>query len=135
MKEVYETAVHRYICNMICHNGYITEESAEYLNSHPAFIDSCGCIMNPDFFDKYVKPEFFRPDCSVLPVLYRYREVICERYREGVCDKERFDLDDAKAFLAWLDPKWTEYRCLDRSEFFKGTDLKFANDGIEFMDI
>ena len=49
--------------------------------------------------------------------------------------KKKFDLDDAKAFLAWLDPKWTEYRRLGKSEFFKETDLKFANDGIEFMDI
>lgn len=110
---------------MIYHNRYVTEEAAEYLNSHPAFIDTCGGIMNPDFFDKYVRLEL-RPD-NLKPVL--------NRYLDGVLRRKKFELDDAKAFLAWLDPKWTEYRCLDKSEFFKGTELKFANDGIEFMDI
>ena len=110
---------------MICHNGYVTEEAAEYLNSHPAFIDSCGCIMNPNFFDKYIHLELLSDNSK--PVL--------SRYRDGVQRRKKFDLDDAKAFLLWLDPKWTEYRRLGKSEFFKGTDLKFANDGIEFMDI
>ena len=112
---------------MICHNEYVTEEAAEYLNSHPAFIDSYGCIMNPGFFDEYINPEFSSPNGFVHPVL--------DRYREGVYGWKKFDLDDAKAFLLWLDPKWTEYRRLDKSEFFKGKELKFANDGIEFMDI
>ena len=112
---------------MICHNGYVTKEAAEYLNSHPAFKVSGGCNMNQDFFGKYITPEFFRPSGSVLQVL--------DRYRAGVCGMGRFDLDDAKAFLTWLDPKWTEYRRLDRSEFFKESDLRLANDGIEFMDI
>ena len=110
---------------MICHDEYVTEEAAEYLNSHPAFIDSCGCIMNPDFFVKYIHLELLSDNSK--PVL--------DRYRDGVQRRKKFDLDDAKAFLAWLDPKWTEYRRLDKSEFFKETDLKFANDGIEFMDI
>ena len=110
---------------MICHDEYVTEEAAEYLNSHPAFIDSCGCIMNPGFFIKYINPE----------LLSGNYEPVLDRYRDGVQRRKKFDLDDAKAFLTWLDPKWTEYRCLGKSEFFKGTDLKFANDGIEFMDI
>ena len=108
---------------MICHNRYVTEEAAEYLNSHPAFIDSCGCIMNRGFFYKCVHPELQ----SGNPVF--------DRYCGGVWGRERFDLDDAKAFLAWLDPKWTEYSRLGKSEFFKEKDLKLANDGIEFMDI
>lgn len=111
---------------MICHDEYVTEEAAEYLNSHPAFIDSCGFIMNPGFFNKYIQPELLSGNHE--PVLDRM-------YRNGVFGMKRFDLDDAKAFLTWLDPKWTEYRCLDKSEFFKGTGLKFANDEIEFMDI
>lgn len=110
---------------MICHDEYVTEEAAEYLNSHPAFINSCGCIMNPDFFDKYIYLELLSDNSK--PVL--------SRYCDGVQRRKKFDLDDAKAFLLWLDPKWTEYRRLGKSEFFKETDLKFANDGIEFMDI
>lgn len=110
---------------MIYHNRYITKEAAEYLNSHPAFIDTCGCIMNPDFFYKCVHPALLSDNPK--PVL--------NRYLDGVQRRKKFDLDDAKALVAWLDPKWTEYRCLDKSEFFKGTELKFANDGIEFMDI
>ena len=110
---------------MICHNEYVTEEAAEYLNSHPAFIDSCGCIMNPGFFNKYFHPELMSGN----------HEPVIDRYCDGVWGRKKFDLDDAEAFLAWLDPKWTEYRRLGKSEFFKGTDLKFANDGIEFMDI
>ena len=125
MKGVYETAVHYYIDNMIYHNKYVTEEAAEYLNSHPAFTVSDGCIMNPGFFNKYLYPELM----SGNP------EPVIDRYHDGVCGRERFGLDDAKAFLAWLDPKWTEYRHLGKSEFFKGKDLKLANDGIEFMDI
>ena len=110
---------------MFCHDEYITEEAAEYLNSHPAFKDSYGYIMNPDFFNKYVNPELV----SGNP------EPVLDRYCDGVWGKKKFDLDEAKAFLAWLDLKWTEYRHLGKSEFFKGKDLKFANDGIEFMDI
>ena len=110
---------------MIYHNEYITEEAAEYLNSHPAFIDSgCG-VINSDFFDEYIQPE----------LLSNNHEPAFDRYCDGVWGRKKFDLDDAKAFLIWLDPKWTEYRCLGKSEFFKGKDLKFANDGIEFMDI
>lgn len=110
---------------MICHSEHITEEAAEYLNSHPAFKDSCGCIMNPGFFDKYIHPELLSDN----------HEPVFDRYCDGVWGRKRFDLDDAVAFLAWLDPKWAEYRHLGKSEFFKGKDLKFANDGIEFMDI
>ena len=110
---------------MICHDEYVTEEAAEYLNSHPAFTDSDGCIINPDFFNKCVNPELLSDN----------HEPVFDRYCDGVLRKKKFDLDDAKAFLAWLDLKWTEYRHLGKSEFFKGTDLKFANDGIEFMDI
>ena len=110
---------------MICHDEYVTEKAAEYLNSHPAFIDSHGCIMNPGFFDKYIHPELLSDN----------HELVFDRYCDGVWGKKKFDLNDAEAFLAWLDPKWTEYRCLGKSEFFKGKDLKFANDGIEFMDI
>lgn len=130
MKGVYETAVHCYINNMICHDEYITEEAAEYLNSHPAFTDSHGCIMNPGFFNKYFLPELMSGNHE--PVLDRYRDAVQRRKK---FDLKKFDLADAEAFLAWLDPKWTEYRRLGKSEFFKGTDLKFANDGIEFMDI
>ena len=110
---------------MIYHNRYVTEEAAEYLNSHPAFTDSRSYIMNPDFFNKCVNLEQLSD--NPIPVL--------DRYIDGVLRRKRFDLDDAVAFLAWLDPKWVEYRCLGKSEFFKGKDLKFANDGIEFMDI
>lgn len=108
---------------MICHNGYVTKDAAEYLNGHPAFTDCRGCVMNPDFFYKCVHPELQ----SGNPVF--------DRYCDGVWGRKKFDLDDAKAFLAWLDPKWTEYRHLDRSEFFKESDLRLTNDGIEFMDI
>lgn len=110
---------------MIYHNRYITKEAAEYLNSHPAFIDTCGCIMNPDFFYKCVHPALLSDN----------PKLVLNRYLDGVQRRKKFDLDDAKALVVWLDPKWTEYRCLDKSEFFKGTELKFANDGIEFMDI
>ena len=110
---------------MICHNRYVTEEVAEYLNSHPAFTDSDDFIMNPDFFYKCVYPEL--QSGNPVPVL--------DRYLDGVYCRKRFDLDDSVAFLAWLDPKWTEYRCLGKSEFFKEKDLRLANDGIEFMDI
>ncbi len=110
---------------MICHNGYVTKEAAEYLNSHPAFTDSRGCIMNPGFFNKYIYPELVSGNLE--PVL--------DRYCDGVWGRKKFDLDDAEAFLAWMDPKWTEYRRLGKSEFFKGKDLKLANDRIEFMDI
>ena len=110
---------------MICHDGYFTKEAAEYLNSHPAFIDSDGFIMNPGFFDKYFHPELMSGN----------HEPVLDRYHDGACGRKKFDLDDAVAFLTWLDPKWTEYRRLGKSEFFKGKDLKFANDGIEFMDI
>lgn len=110
---------------MIYHNRYVTEEAAEYLNSHPAFTDSRSYIMNPGFFDKYIYSELLSDN----------PEPVLDRYHDGVLRRKKFDLDDAKAFLIWLDPKWTEYRHLGKSEFFKGKDLKFANDGIEFMDI
>ena len=110
---------------MICHDEYVTVEAAEYLNSHPAFTDSDGYIMNKDFFDKYINPELVSG--NPVPVF--------DRYCDGIWGRKKFYLDDAKAFLAWLDPKWTEYRHLGKSEFFKEKDLKFANDGIEFMDI
>ena len=62
---------------MICHNEYISEEAAEYLNSRPAFIDSCGCIMNPGFFNKYFHPELMSGNHE--PVLDRYHDGVCCR--------------------------------------------------------
>lgn len=59
---------------MIFHNEYISEEAAEYLNSHPAFIDSCSYIMNPGFFDKYIHPELLSD--NPVPIVYRYCESV-----------------------------------------------------------
>lgn len=71
--------VHCYINNMICHDEYVTEEAAEYLNSHPAFIDSCGCIINPGFFDKYIHPELLSDN----------HEPVFDRYCDGVWGQEK----------------------------------------------
>lgn len=59
---------------MIYHNRYVTEEAAEYLNSHPAFIDTCDGVINPDFFDKYIHPELLSDN----------HEPIFDRYLNGV---------------------------------------------------
>jgi hypothetical protein len=111
---------------MICHDDWVSKEAAEYLNSHPAFQDSNGCIMDPEFFNNYIG-EFTDKHKGTVP--------IADKYRKGVWGQERFTLEDAKEFIKWLDPKWTEYKGLSKSEFFKGPELELANDGIEFMDI
>ena len=111
---------------MICYDDHISKDAAEYLNSHPAFINSEGCIMNPRFFDRYIR-EFTDVHKGTVP--------IADKYRRGVWGQTRFTLEDAEEFLKWIDPKWTEYKGLGKSEFFKGPDLVLANDGIEFMDI
>lgn len=112
---------------MIECNEWICYDAAKYLNSHPAFIDSKGCIMNPDFYNDCIR-EFTD--------IRRGTVHIADKYRAGVWGIERFTLEDAEGFLEWLDPKWTEFKHLQKSEFFnKGPELSLANDGIEFMDI
>lgn len=111
---------------MIGSNEWVSKEVAEYLNSHPAFTDSRGCIMNPDFFDDYIR-EFTDVRKGSVP--------IADKYRMAVWSQRIFSMEDAKEFLHWIDPKWMDYKHLDKSVFFKGPDLELANDGIEFMDI
>lgn len=111
---------------MICHDDWVSKEAAEYLNSHPAFQDSNGCIMNPEFFNEYIV-EFTDKLKGLVPIV--------DKYRKGVLGQERFTLEDAQEFIKWLDPKWSDYKHLSKSEFFKGPDLELVNDGIEFMDI
>lgn len=111
---------------MIGSNEWVSKEVAEYLNSHPAFTDSRGYIMNPDFFDDYIR-EFTDVRKGSVP--------IADKYRMAVWSQRIFSMEDAKEFLHWIDPKWMDYKHLDKSVFFKGPDLELANDGIEFMDI
>ena len=42
-------------------------------------------------------------------------------------------MENAKEFLKWLDPFWTEYKGLKHSEFFKDDGLYEVTD--EFEDI
>lgn len=111
---------------MICIDSCVSKEVAEYLNSHPAFSDSQGCIMNPGFFDDYIR-EFMDVHKGTVP--------IADKYRMGVWGQREFSMEDAEEFLRWIDPKWMDYKHLAKSVFFKGPDLTLANDGIEFMDI
>lgn len=111
---------------MICADGYVSKEVAEYLNSPPAFSDSQGCIINPEFFDDYIR-EFTDVHKGAVP--------IADKYRKAVWGQREFSMEDAEEFLPWIDPKWMDYKHLAKSEFFKGPDFTLANDGIEFMDI
>ena len=111
---------------MINADGYVAKEVAEYLNSHPAFSDSQGCIINPEFFDNYIR-EFTDVHKGTVP--------IADKYRKAVWGQRVFKMEDAEEFLRWIDPKWMDYKHLSKSEFFKGPDLTLANDGIDFMDI
>jgi len=111
---------------MICADECVSREVAEYLNSHPAFKYSAGCIMNPVFFDMYIR-EFTDVNRGTVP--------IADKYRKAIWTQREFSMEDAKEFLEWLDPKWMDYKHLAKSEFFKESNLTLANDGIEFMDI
>lgn len=111
---------------MICVDDCVSKEVAEYLNSHPAFKDSQRCIIHPVFFNNYIR-EFTGHRKGTVP--------IADKYRKAVWGQRTFTMDDAKEFLKWLDLMWTEYKDLDKSEFFTGSNLELTNDGIEFMDI
>lgn len=111
---------------MINSNEWIPKEVAEYMNSHPAFMHSYGCIMNQDFFDQYIR-EFTDVHKGTVP--------IADKYRKAVWSQVKFTMEDAEEFLRWIDPKWMDFKHLAKSEFFKGPDLELTNDGIEFMDI
>lgn len=111
---------------MINSNEWIPKEVAEYMNSHPAFMHSYGCIMNQDFFDQYIR-EFTDVHKGTVP--------IADKYRKAVWSQVKFTMEDADEFLHWIDPKWMDFKHLAKSEFFKGPDLELTNDGIEFMDI
>lgn len=111
---------------MICVDDCVSKEVADYLNSHPAFIYSQGCIINPEFFDRYIR-EFTDEHKGTVP--------IADKYRKAVWGQRTFTMGEAEEFLKWLDPKWTEYKGLGKSEFFTGSNLELTNDGIEFMDI
>lgn len=60
---------------------------------------------------------------------------IADKYRKAVWGQRTFTMDEAEEFLKWLDPKWTDFKHLTKSEFFTETNLELTNDGIEFMDI
>ena len=112
---------------MIYSDDCFSKEVAEYLNSHPAFIDSRGSIINPEFFDLYIR-EFTDVHRGTVP--------IADKYRNGVWGQSTFTMENAEEFLKWLDPMWMDFKHLTKSEFFETeSDLTLANDGIEFMDI
>lgn len=111
---------------MISSDKCFSEKVADYLNSHPAFKNTDGFIMNSDFYYKYIL-EFVDIHPGTMP--------IADKYRKGIFGQEMFTLDDAKKFLEWIDPKWMDFKHLSKSEFFNVSNLKLTDDIIEFMDI
>lgn len=108
---------------MVWQDSFFSKEVADYLNSHPAFNHDMAGIIQPYFFDKYVSPVMdFTED---VPIVMKYKKAV---YR-----KEAITLNEAKEFLKWLDPLWTEYKGLKRSEFFKDDGLYEVTE--EFEDI
>ncbi|MBO7694270.1 MAG: hypothetical protein J6T10_16755 [Methanobrevibacter sp.] len=109
---------------MIWQDSFFSKEVADYLNSHPAFNHDMGSgIINPPFFDKYIG--------SIMDVTEDVPIVM--DYKKAVYRVKEFTLDKAKEFIKWLDPYWTEYRGLKRSEFFKDDGLYEVTE--EFEDI
>ena len=110
---------------MIYQDSYFPKEVADYLNSHPAFNHNAGGgIIHPYFFDKYIGP--IMDDTKDVPIVMEYKKAV---YRV-----KAFTLDKAKEFIKWLDPFWTEFKGLKRSEFFKDDGLYDITDDI-FEDI
>lgn len=108
---------------MIYQDNFFPKEVTDYLNSHPAFNHEMGGIIHPYFFDKYVGPVM--DETEDVPIVMKYKKAV---YRS-----EAFTLNEAKEFLKWLDPLWTEYKGLKRSEFFKDDGLYEVTE--EFEDI
>lgn len=96
-----------------------SKEVCDYLNSHPAFNKTKSCIIEPGFYKRYITTAWEVP--------------INTRYRRSVCDCGEFTMENAKEFIKWLDPFWTEYKGLKHSEFFKDDGLYDVTD--EFEDI
>lgn len=96
-----------------------SEAVCDYLNSHPAFNKVKSSIIEPDFYYKYISTSWDIP--------------IIARYRHAICGCGEFTMENAKEFLKWLDPFWTEYKGLKHSEFFKDDGLYDVTD--EFEDI
>ena len=108
---------------MIWQDSFFSKEVTDYLNSHPAFNHDMGGIIQPYFFEKYVGPVM--DETKDVPIVMEYKKAV---YRV-----KEFTLDKAKEFIKWLDPYWTEYRGLKRSEFFKDDGLYEVTE--EFEDI
>lgn len=97
----------------------VSNAVCDYLNSHPAFSSTKCCIIEPTFYKRYVTTAWEVP--------------INKAYRRAVCGCKEFTMENAKEFLKWLDPFWTEYKGLKHSEFFKDDGLYEVTD--EFEDI
>lgn len=108
---------------MIYQDSFFSKEVTDYLNSHPAFNHNMSGLIQPYFFDKYVGPVM--DVTNDVPIVMKYKKAV---YRQVA-----FTLDEAKEFLKWLDPFWTEFKGLKRSEFFKDDGLYEVTE--EFEDI
>ena len=110
---------------MIWQDSFFSKEVADYLNSHPAFNHNAGGgIIHPYFFDKYIGP--IMDETEDVPIVMEYKKAV---YRV-----KAFTLEEAKEFIKWLDPFWTEFKGLKNSEFFKDDGLYDVTDDI-FEDI
>ena len=96
-----------------------SKEVCDYLNSHPAFSSTKYCIIESTFYERYITTAWKVP--------------INNAYRHALGDCKEFTMENAKEFIKWIDPLWTEYKGLKRSEFFKDDGLYEVTD--EFEDI
>ena len=80
----------------------------EYLNCHPAFNTTQSYIIYPDFFDKYISD-----------AMYHDKNFGVQNYQKAVSGYAIMDMESAKEFINWLDPRWCEYKGIKNSGFFK----------------
>lgn len=93
---------------MLTVDRYFKKGVVEYLNRHPAFNTTQSCIIYPDFFDKYISD-----------ALYHDKNFGVRNYQAAVSGYAIMDMESAKEFINWLDPRWCEYKGIKNSGFFK----------------
>ena len=86
----------------------ISQDVVDYMNTHPAFIaGKLGCIMDNEFYTRYM-----------LNPIDKLKIPETRKYRNAIQLDDPFTMEDAEAFLKWMDPFWTDYKGLSQSEFF-----------------
>lgn len=108
-------------------------EVIDYLNTYPAFKETCGERIHDPFFDQYVSDAMADvhvdydlhgavPNDPENKPLANYCSAIWE------IDGYMMTMEEAEDLLRWMEPRWCEFKGIESSGFFPEDSVTLTED-------